>query len=256
MKAPLAAVAAFAILACVIASCTPAYVVQSSGPSIVLAGASGGIIDLTLGTPDTVHASESNYNGSYVFTIANAGIATLSIPPGSSSRHRDASSTVTVTQGYATITPVAIGSTTLTVQTGNATLTVSVVVSSAAPSPTPTGSGGSATPTASPTPTAPPPGVLSANPTTLSFYTTGASAAQTVLVQQTNFSGTLSETDTCSGIVTVSPTSSASPYSATVTPVAAGTCTITFSDGTQTAPVAVTVTTAGITVNTKGRIHE
>jgi hypothetical protein len=118
--------------------------------------------------------------------------------------------------------------------------------SSASPSPTPT-----ATATATPTP--PPAGVLSVNPTTLAFYTTGAGAAQTVLVQETSFSGTLSETNTCSGVVTISPQSSTSPYSAVVTPVAAGTCTITFSDGTKTVPVGVTVTTANVIVDTKER---
>lgn len=261
MRAQSIGAAAFALVACVVAGCTPSYVVQSTGPSIGLTGVTNDTISLTLGTSDTIHASEANYTGNYVFTIADASVATLSIPPGSSSRHRDASSTVTVTQGNATITPVGAGSTTLTVQTTNSSTTVSLVVSSsstsASPSPTGSASGGaSPTPTTSSTPTPPPPGVLSANPTTLSFYSTGAGAAQTVLVQQTNFSGALSETDTCSGIATVSPTSSASPYTATVTPVAAGTCTITFNDGTQTVPVSVTVTTAGVVVNTKGRTHE
>lgn len=251
MKVLSVAGAALAMLALLFAGCASGNVFQSSGPSVALEGISGGVIDLSLGTSDTVHAAESNYHGSYAFTIANASVATLSVPPGSSSVHRDATSTVTVTQGNATITPVAAGSTTLTVQTTNATTTVSLVVSATSPSSGPSSSP-SSSPTASPTPTAPPPGVLSANPTTLSFYASGSNAAQTVLVQETSFSGSLSETNTCSGIVTISPTSSTSPYSAVVTPVAAGTCTITFSDGTQTAPVGVTVTTAGITVNTKG----
>jgi len=256
---PVAAVAScLAFIVMAIGGCTPAFVLQSSGPVISLSGVANGAITLVLGVPVTLEASEPRYNGRYTFTVANAGLATLSVPSGATSRRRDVTSTVTDSQGDVTIMPIAVGSTTLKVQTSNASLTVRLTVTSTTPAPT--GSGPSAspssTPAATPTPTAPPPGVLSANPKTLSFYTTGASAAQTVLVQQTNFSGTLSETDTCSGIVTVSPTSSASPYSATVTPVAAGTCTITFSDGTQTAPVAVTVTTAGITVNTKGRIHE
>lgn len=109
----------------------------------------------------------------------------------------------------------------------------------------------SATPVPTPTPTAVP-GVLTAHPTSLSFLTTGASAAQMVLVQEGNFSGTLSETDTCSGIVSLNPTQSVSPYTATVTPTAAGTCAINFSDGTMTVPVAVTVTTSGVTINAKG----
>ncbi len=256
MKPQTSAAAALAVAIILLAGCgsTSRGYAPTTGPSVLLTGVTNGVLDLTIGTSDTIQASESNYTGSYVFTIVDASVATLSIPAGYSSVHRDAISTLTVTEGRVTITPVSTGSTTLTVQTANATTTVSLVVStaSASPSSSPTG-----TATATPTPTAPPPGVLSANPTTLSFYSTGASAAQTVLVQQTNFSGTLSETDTCSGIVSISPTSSTtSPYSATVTPVAAGTCTITFSDGTQTVPVAVTVTTAGVTVNTKARAHE
>ncbi|HTV92868.1 MAG TPA: hypothetical protein VMG98_09150 [Verrucomicrobiae bacterium] len=255
MKPQMGAAAALAVAIVLLAGCgsTSRGYAPSSGPSVLLTGVTNGVLDLAIGASDTIQASEPDYTGTYVFTIADASVATLSIPAGASSVHRDATSTVTVTQGKATITAVGSGSTTLTVQTANATATVSLVVSStsASPSSSPTGSA-----TATPTPTAPPPGVLSANPTTLSFYSTGASAAQTVLVQQTNFSGTLSESDTCSGIVSISPTSSTSPYGATVTPVAAGTCTITFSDGTQTVPVAVTVTTAGVTVNTKGRVHE
>jgi len=247
VKPLLSAAISFALVVLIVAGCTPATVIQSSGPVISLSGVVGDAIALTLGVPLTSQASEPNYTGNYTFTVANASIATVSVPPGPSAHRRNAASTATDKQGDVTITPVGVGSTTLTVQTSNASLTVILSVANAAPSPTPT-------PTATPTPTPPPPGVLSVNPTTLSFYTTGASAEQTVFVQETDFSGTLSETDSCSGIVTVSPTSSSSPYSAIVTPVAAGTCTITFTDGTKTAPVAVTVTTAGITVNAKARL--
>src|SRR5579872_5533889 len=54
------------------------------------------------------------------------------------------------------------------------------------PTPTPT-----ATPTATPTPG--PPGVLTANPTSLSLSGTGASFAQTTLVQETGYTGARSE---------------------------------------------------------------
>ena len=69
-----------------------------------------------------------------------------------------------------------------------------------------------------------------------------------VLVQETNFAGTLSETNTCNGIATIAPSSSTSPYTAVVTPVAVGTCTITFTDGTQTAPVSVSVTAVSVVI--------
>jgi len=108
-----------------------------------------------------------------------------------------------------------------------------------------------ATPTAQPTPTATP--SLSANPTTLAFYTTGASAAQTVLVAESGYAGMLTEGDTCSGVASISPMQSTSPYTATVTPISAGTCTINFTDGTKTAPVSVVVTTSGVTINAQGK---
>lgn len=84
--------------------------------------------------------------------------------------------------------------------------------------------------------------------TSLTFVI-GAGAAQTVTVSEAGFSGTLSETDNCSGIATVSPTQSTSPYVATVTPVSGGSCTITFTDGSQTAPVTVGITNTGVVVN-------
>jgi len=85
----------------------------------------------------------------------------------------------------------------------------------------------------------------------LTFTSIGASAAQTVTVSETGFAGTLSETNTCSGVASVSPTQSTSPYTATVTPMSAGSCTVTFTDGKKTAPVAVSVTTTGVVVNSK-----
>jgi len=236
----------------------PWVALQAPGSQISLSGiSSNGTIRLTLGTPVTLQATQGGYTGSFTFTIAGASVATVSVPAGSSARRRDdTSQSVSDTSGEVTITPVTSGSTTLTVST-NRSRTFPVVVGAGSGSASPSSSPSpSPSPSPTATPTAPPPGILSANPTTLSFYSTGASYAQSVLVQQTDFSGTLSETDTCLGIATISPASSASPYTATVTPVGAGTCTITFSDGTQTVPVSVTVTTAGVTVSTKGRAHE
>jgi hypothetical protein len=204
---------------------TPAPLVPEATISLSGTVVKNGAIELTEGSgPVTLQATQANYSGSYTFSIANSAVATVSAPATALARRGDAVSTVTETQGTVTIAPVSIGSTTLTITT-NTTLTVPVTV--LAP--------------------------LTANPATLTFLATGAAAAQTTTVTEANFSGTLSETDTCSGIATVTPPKSTSPYTATVTPVSGGTCTITFTDGTQTAPVAVSVTSSGIIVNAQPR---
>ncbi len=103
------------------------------------------------------------------------------------------------------------------------------------------------------TPTAPPAGVLSANPTSLSINGTGVSYAQNIYVQETGYTGAFSESDTCASITTVTPSSGAGPAATfTVTPSAAGACAAKFADtnGNQTS-VAITVTTTGFTVQTR-----
>ncbi len=121
---------------------------------------------------------------------------------------------------------------------------------SATPSGVPTSSS-SAVPTA--TPTAPPPGVLSINPTALTLNGTGAASAQSVDVQEIGYTGGFGESDTCAGIATVAPSSGSGPSAAfSVTPIAAGTCSATFTDAqSQHVAVAITVTTTGFTVNTR-----
>jgi len=102
-------------------------------------------------------------------------------------------------------------------------------------------------------PTAPPPGVLSVNPSALTLNGTGAAATQSVGVLEIGYIGALSESDTCTGVATVAPSSGSGP-SATfmVTPSAAGTCSATFTDSkSQHVAVAITVTTTGFTVDTR-----
>ena len=129
------------------------------------------------------------------------------------------------------------------------------------------GSGGTANtvapaPTASPTPVvtasptpvvtaSPGPGTISLAPNPLNFATTGAAAAQTFTASETGFSGTYSATTaaagtagSCSGIATISPTSGSGTF--TVTPVAAGGCVFTVSDGTHTAPETINITTTTV----------
>ncbi len=122
------------------------------------------------------------------------------------------------------------------------------------PSPTPT-------PTPSPTPTpTPAPGNLDVNTTTLNFSATGAANAEQLTVSETNYSGpftvTTGPTSSCSGIVTVSPSTGTGPSQVfTVTPAAAGNCTLVVNDNGNNAPqsIAVTVTTTTGTISTVHR---
>jgi len=94
------------------------------------------------------------------------------------------------------------------------------------------------------------PGVLSVSPTTLSLTGTGASNAQNVYVQELGYGGAFSESDTCTAIAAVAPSSGAGPAATfTVTPSSAGTCAATFTDAhANKVSVAITVTTTGFSV--------
>lgn len=227
--------AALFLTAAILAACSSGSTGPFIPPPVSVSGLVNGSLVLTAGVPQTIQVSQPGYSGTYFFSIGNPSVATLSLPAGAAARRRNSSSNVSDTQGSVTVNPVAPGSTTLTVLT-NTTTTVPVVVSGGSPSPTP------------------PPSALVASPTSLTFLSAGAGAAQTVTVSEVAFGGTLSETDTCSGIATVSPTQSSSPYTATITPVGGGSCTITFTDGSQTAPVSVSVTTSGVIINGRGHV--
>jgi hypothetical protein len=97
--------------------------------------------------------------------------------------------------------------------------------------------------------------VLSVNPPSLAVDGTGAANAQTLLVQETGYSGTFSETDTCAGIAVLAPGNGAGPStSETVTGVGAGQCSATFSDSfAQVQHASITVTTGGFTIQRRGR---
>jgi hypothetical protein len=86
-------------------------------------------------------------------------------------------------------------------------------------------------PSPSPSPAPTPPGVLSVNPTTVQLVGTGNSNAANVLVQETGYGGAFTESDTCTGVATITSNSAAGPASTfSVTGIAAGACTATFSD--------------------------
>lgn len=108
------------------------------------------------------------------------------------------------------------------------------------------GGGGSNAPTqpiVPPTPV-PTPGALSVTPASLTFLTTGSSAAQNVTVSEPNYAGAITVTQ-CGASATVAVAGS----TVTVTPVAPGACTFTVSGASsvaaQTVNVSVTATTAG-----------
>jgi hypothetical protein len=120
----------------------------------------------------------------------------------------------------------------------------------ATPTPTATPVGATPKPTPTPTPTTTPaPAPVVPNPTSLALAGIGAPSAGSVSVTEAGYAGTFSEMDSCAGIATVA---TASP-TFTVTPVAAGTCSITISDTAQhSLAVPVTVTTSGLVVQKKG----
>lgn len=104
-----------------------------------------------------------------------------------------------------------------------------------------------ATPTGSPTQAAAP----AASPSSLAFE---SGSAQNVTVTESGYTGSFTESDTCnpaSGKIASVVASATSTGSATyaVTPIAAGTCTITVLDtASHATAVNVTVSTAAITV--------
>ncbi len=116
----------------------------------------------------------------------------------------------------------------------------------AAPFATPTAPGATPTPTgatATPTPASTPLGAITVNPTSLAFIGTGAALALPFIASETGYTGVYTESDTCSGIATVTA-GAAGHY--TITPSGAGTCSVTIADTfAQKASVAVSVTVTG-----------
>lgn len=102
---------------------------------------------------------------------------------------------------------------------------------------------------AAPPPPGSTPAPMQVSATTLGF--SSASGNQTVNITKANYTGALTQTNTCMGVVSVSTNSSVGPaVTMTVTPLAAGTCAITVQSGEgETATINVTVTTTSIIIN-------
>ena len=97
--------------------------------------------------------------------------------------------------------------------------------------------------------------MLSATPNPTVVYGTGASNAQTITVHETGYNAPFGESDNCSGIATVTTSNNHGPTASyTVTGVAAGQCTATFSDlFAQTAPVTIKVNSGSFHISSKKR---
>lgn len=131
-------------------------------------------------------------------------------------------------------------------------------VATATPSPAPTASpvptaGATATPSPAPTATPVPGATIQTVPGSFAFTSTGAGAALPLAPSEAGYNGAFGESDTCAAIASVSPASVPSGTPFTVTPLAAGACTITVHDASAvTAAVSVTVTTSGLVVQKAG----
>ena len=111
-------------------------------------------------------------------------------------------------------------------------------------------------PTASPS--SAPTSVLSVSPNPINVTGTGPTSATIVAVQEPGYSGAFTESDTCSGIATITPPSNSNGPSSTFTAegVAAGTCSASFSDTLgQKASASVVVTTGGISISSAPLPH-
>jgi hypothetical protein len=97
-------------------------------------------------------------------------------------------------------------------------------------------------------------GKIIVSPTSLSFVAAGNAYAQTFSASEANYSGTFTQNNTCnpnSGtIATISPASGSAPVTFTVTPQAAGSCTVTVMDTNgQSKQLTIGVTTTSGTIN-------
>jgi hypothetical protein len=218
---------------------TTTIAVTVSAPSTLLpvTGAPVAILDgavaITVGVPETLSISSAEGPATATTTCGTNSIATLAGSPGTSF----------------TLTGTSAGTCAVTLRNASGRFTtIEVAVVSPAATPTPAES---PTPVASATPTATPSPVIS--PASLAFTSAGVSLP--LVLTETGYIGVLTESDTCSGIATVSPATGTGPSATfTVTSVAAGTCNVTITDSAgRFATAAIGVTTLGVTIQSKSR---
>jgi hypothetical protein len=92
-----------------------------------------------------------------------------------------------------------------------------------------------------------PPGSVVVDPAALAFDKTGPTNGKDVAVSQSSYSGTFTESNSCSGIAAVRAKTNAGGHAAyAVTPITRGACSVTFTGGGgESAPLSVTVTPPG-----------
>jgi hypothetical protein len=164
----------------------------------------------------TVQVAQGAYAGTFAESDTCAKIATLSATSNASGEAR-----------Y-TVTPVGSGACKATFtggQSKSATLPISVVI---------------------------PPGSVTVAPKSLSFTAVGSANAKSASVAQANYTGSFTESDTCSKIATLAATSNASGAADyTVTPVGPGSCSATFTGGQDKStnlPISVTLAPGSVQV--------
>lgn len=246
---PFLLLAVLSLVACAGGAGASAPAVGTNAPIVKLPNGAT-TLAFTNATPQYVTVSEVQYAGSWNVTSSNTAVVTIAVV--NTTAQVEVMSTATATLK---VTPVASGSATISVADvlgHTASFGVTVAMGSGA-TPTPV-----VTATPTPTPTAPPPGVLSVNPTTVNVYGTGAANAAQILAQETGYSGSFAESNNCASIASIAPASASGPTATfTVTGINAGTCSANFTDAnSQHIPVSITVTTSGFTVQTvHGKDH-
>ncbi len=203
----------------------------------------------TVGQTAVLQVSQPGFLGPYTITSSNGAVLGLQqkLPVTSTQRAPQSvgPQTIISPNGQAYVTALSRGTASITVDGfGGLSLSptqlqnISIVAASPSPSP-------SASPSPSPTPN--PMGIA---PSTLALTGTGASNAQTLVVTETGYTGSFTESDTCSTIATVTPSSGTGPsFTFTVTGVAAGTCSATFADTNgQHVTANIGVTTTGVVI--------
>jgi hypothetical protein len=113
----------------------------------------------------------------------------------------------------------------------------------------------SASPTATATPSPTPPGALTASPTSVALNGTGSANAVSLTVAEPGYSGSFGESDTCAAIATIASANANGPSTTfTVTGVAAGSCSASFTDSFgQHAAAQIGVTASGFGVVDRNR---
>lgn len=209
----------------------------------------------SVGQTAVLQVSQQGYLGPFTITSSNGAVLGLQQKLQSTQRAPKAAGPQTIISpnGQAYVSALSPGSASLTFNGYGGLIAVptqlqNITVGTATPSPSPT-TAPTPTPVPTPTPT-PTPNPLAVAPSSLALTGTGASNAQTLVVTETGYTGTFTESDTCSTIATVTPSSGAGPsFTFTVTGVNAGTCTATFADTNgQHVTANIGVTTTGVVI--------